>query len=98
MSAAIRKVFQENNGGGVFVAFTTVGFPKRESTVEVMLGLERGGADIIELGVPYSDPLADGPTIQVRLAVRNRPLLLTLLFVAGQPCCVAARYQLRGLP
>ena len=67
MAQAIRDVFARAKEAkkGVFVAFTTVGYPKKESTVEVMMGLERGGAEIIELGVPYSDPLADGPTIQV---------------------------------
>ncbi|KAI8909599.1 tryptophan synthase beta subunit-like PLP-dependent enzyme [Gorgonomyces haynaldii] len=48
-----------------FVAYLTAGFPKREDTVPLMLSLEKGGADVIELGsVPFSDPIADGPTIQ----------------------------------
>lgn len=49
---------------GVFVAFVTCGYPKRENTVSILLALQSGGADIIELGVPFSDPQADGPTIQ----------------------------------
>ncbi|PWN21913.1 putative tryptophan synthase [Microstroma glucosiphilum] len=48
----------------VFVAFVTAGFPAKEDTVDILLGLEAGGADIIELGVPFSDPQADGPAIQ----------------------------------
>ncbi|PWY98114.1 putative tryptophan synthase [Testicularia cyperi] len=48
----------------VFVSFVTAGFPTKADTVEVLLGLEEGGADIIELGVPFSDPQADGPAIQ----------------------------------
>eukprot|EP00842_Homolaphlyctis_polyrhiza_P005167 jgi/Hompol1/5651/HPOL_004605-RA len=47
-----------------FVAYLTAGFPERDDTVDAMLSLEAGGADIIELGVPFSDPIADGPTIQ----------------------------------
>jgi len=44
--------------------YCTAGFPLLESTTEVMLSLQRHGADIIELGIPYSDPVADGPVIQ----------------------------------
>ncbi len=44
--------------------YTTAGFPKLDSTEEVVLRLAGAGADIIELGMPYSDPLADGTTIQ----------------------------------
>jgi tryptophan synthase alpha subunit len=47
-----------------FVTFLTAGYPSRASTVPAMLGMERGGADVIELGVPFSDPIADGPAIQ----------------------------------
>ena len=46
------------------VAYITAGDPHPDRTVELVLALERGGADIIELGVPFSDPIADGPTIQ----------------------------------
>jgi len=44
--------------------YCTAGYPKLDSTIEVMQALEASGADIIELGMPYSDPLADGPVIQ----------------------------------
>lgn len=47
-----------------FVTFITAGFPTRDSTVPLMMALEAGGADIIELGMPFSDPIGDGPTIQ----------------------------------
>jgi tryptophan synthase alpha subunit len=47
-----------------FVTFLTAGFPTKDSTVPLMLALEAGGADVIELGVPFSDPIADGPVIQ----------------------------------
>lgn len=46
------------------VPFITAGDPSKETTVAIMHGLVKGGADIIELGVPFSDPMADGPTIQ----------------------------------
>jgi tryptophan synthase alpha chain len=44
--------------------FITAGYPDIESSVELILGFEKNGADIIEIGMPFSDPLADGPTIQ----------------------------------
>jgi tryptophan synthase alpha chain len=44
--------------------FCTAGFPHLQDTLEVMRALQENGADIIELGMPYSDPLADGPVIQ----------------------------------
>nr|CCA24939.1 tryptophan synthase putative [Albugo laibachii Nc14] len=48
----------------VFIAFTCCGFVDAEDTVDVLLALEEGGTKIIELGIPFSDPQADGPTIQ----------------------------------
>jgi len=46
------------------VAYVTVGYPSVEATLEVVPRLVEGGCDIIELGIPFSDPLADGATIQ----------------------------------
>jgi tryptophan synthase alpha chain len=46
------------------VAYLTAGDPSLEATEEFVVAMARGGADVIELGVPFSDPLADGPTIQ----------------------------------
>ncbi|HNV24544.1 MAG TPA: tryptophan synthase subunit alpha [Candidatus Omnitrophota bacterium] len=47
-----------------FIAFITAGYPDLKTTKELVLSFARVGVDIIELGVPFSDPLADGPTIQ----------------------------------
>ena len=47
-----------------FIAYITAGDPTPAHTVPLVLALERGGADLIELGVPFSDPIADGPVIQ----------------------------------
>jgi tryptophan synthase alpha chain len=53
--------------------FLTAGYPSIELTVPLVLAMERAGADIVELGVPFSDPIADGPTIQMSsdTALRN---------------------------
>ncbi|EGC49587.1 bifunctional tryptophan synthase TRPB [Histoplasma capsulatum var. duboisii H88] len=46
------------------VAYVTAGYPEKHETPDIMLGMEAGGADLIELGMPFTDPIADGPTIQ----------------------------------
>ncbi|EFX06527.1 tryptophan synthase [Grosmannia clavigera kw1407] len=46
------------------VTYVTAGYPTAADTPEVLLSMQRGGADILELGVPFTDPIADGPTIQ----------------------------------
>ncbi|MFN4064071.1 MAG: tryptophan synthase subunit alpha, partial [Parazoarcus communis] len=52
------------DGRKALIPFITAGDPDGELTVPLMHALVAGGADIIELGVPFSDPMADGPTIQ----------------------------------
>lgn len=54
----------ENKNQPVLNVYFTAGFPTLESTLPVMEALAKNGVEIIELGMPYSDPLADGPTIQ----------------------------------
>lgn len=46
------------------IAYVVVGYPNEKGTLSAVRGLVKGGADIIELGLPFSDPLADGPVIQ----------------------------------
>jgi tryptophan synthase alpha chain len=54
----------KRNGGKALVPFLTAGDPDMGTTVELIHTLVEAGADVIELGVPFSDPMADGPTIQ----------------------------------
>ena len=63
----IEKKFQELNDKGrtALVTYITAGDPSIEMTPDIVLKLEESGADIIELGVPFSDPMADGPVIQL---------------------------------
>ncbi len=59
----IEELFNKKNKG-VLNVYCTAGFPKLDSTITVMKALQKNGADLIELGMPYSDPLADGEVIQ----------------------------------
>src|SRR4030042_338639 len=62
----IAKVFQKLKvqGDGALIGYVTGGDPKPEFTRRIAEALVKGGVDIVELGVPFSDPIADGPTIQ----------------------------------
>ncbi len=66
MISRIGKTFKElkNKGRKAFIPYIMAGDPSLDKTKEVVLLFEECGADIVELGVPFSDPLADGPTIQ----------------------------------
>lgn len=66
MNGRIEETFARTKSEGrtAFVAFVTVGYPEIDSTPGLVKALIAGGADVIELGVPFSDPLGEGPTIQ----------------------------------
>lgn len=63
MANKLEQVFL-NKTNRVLNVYCTAGYPKLESTNVIINSLQENGVDIIELGIPYSDPLADGPTIQ----------------------------------
>jgi tryptophan synthase alpha chain len=60
-----------------FIPYVTAGHPDRDSSVALLQGLEHAGADVVEVGVPFSDPMADGPVIQ---ASSQRALSLGMTF------------------
>jgi tryptophan synthase alpha chain len=76
----IHKVFQEKKTN-ILSIFFTAGFPKLNDTPIIAAALEKSGADIIEIGIPFSDPVADGPTIQAsnKIALDNGMNLKLLL-------------------
>ncbi len=59
----IKQLFERKKGRILSVYFTT-GYPQLNDTGRIMKALQKAGADIIEVGIPFSDPVADGPTIQ----------------------------------
>ena len=65
-SGALRGVFaaRRAEGRAALVVYATAGYPRPEAGLEVLVALADAGTDVLELGVPFSDPLADGPTIQ----------------------------------
>src|SRR5689334_13540021 len=62
ITQAFERAKQE--GRGVLIPYFMCGYPSAAQSVEIILAAAEGGADIIELGIPFSDPLADGATIQ----------------------------------
>ena len=63
----LKKAFAKakSEGRTPLVTYTTAGYPTINETADILLSMEAGGAEIIELGLPFTDPIADGPTIQV---------------------------------
>src|SRR5260370_30586161 len=62
----IQQLFERTRreGRAALIAYLTAGDPAPARTPALVAALERGGTDLIELGVPFSDPIADGPVIQ----------------------------------
>lgn len=84
----IDKKFKElrNRGKKAFIPFLTAGYPNLAVTEKLVLELEKNGADIIELGVPFSDPIADGPVIQAASyeALKKGVTLKKILSLVGE--------------
>jgi tryptophan synthase alpha chain len=84
----IDEAFKRNREKGAvsLIPFITVGDPDLDTSVEIIRQLELAGADIVELGVPYSDPLADGPVIQASSsrALKYNVSIVDIIRVAGR--------------
>jgi tryptophan synthase alpha chain len=83
LASTFQRLRQEGCGG--LVTFTTAGDPDLHRSAEILLALDRAGADVLEVGVPFSDPVADGPTIQraSERALRAGGSLSTALTLIG---------------
>lgn len=76
----IQRLFK-NKSRDILNIYFTAGYPQLDDTESIILNLEKSGADLIEIGMPYSDPLADGPTIQESgTAALKNGMNLPLLF------------------
>lgn len=69
----IKELFGNGNKNNRLSIYYTAGYPELESTVDIAQSLEESGVDFLEIGFPYSDPLADGPVIQrsSQIALKN---------------------------
>ncbi len=63
-AGSIARAFANSPNGKAFIPFITAGDPSLEVTEKLVLGMAEAGADLIELGIPFSDPTAEGPVIQ----------------------------------
>lgn len=74
------EILFSNKKNNVLNVYCTAGYPQLNSTVDVLKALQESGADMIEIGMPYSDPLADGPVIQQSstIALENGMTIATL--------------------
>src|SRR5258707_12776895 len=82
---AVKDAFQHPPA---FMPYFPIGYPELGTSVDVIEALARGGADLIEVGVPFSDPLADGPVVQ-------RATQIALQQGATVAKCLAAAAELR---
>ena len=90
----IAKTFERlgSQGRAALMPYFTLGYPTAAKSLAVIEALARGGADLIELGVPFSDPLADGPTIQ-----HSTQVALEQGMSVGRCLEMVARIRARGV-
>jgi len=87
----IDDVFKKARTEGklAFIPFVTAGFPDEKKSKELIIGLSKAGVDLIEVGIPFSDPIADGPVIQAtsNIAISNGMNIVNAIKMAGDLSC-----------
>ena len=84
MSNRIQKTFENKNKK--LITFTTAGDPDLKTSIDIIHTIINNNADIIEIGIPFSDPMADGPTIQLSStrAIKNKTTLNEIFFICDE--------------
>jgi tryptophan synthase alpha chain len=98
--ARIEALFAANRAAGrkALAPFVTAGDPDPDTTVAVLEALDRSGASLCELGVPYSDPIADGPVIQASYTrALGKGLTLADVFAAGRRAAATCRMPILAM-
>ena len=95
MPSRIAETFSRLRGEGqpALITYTTAGDPDLERSGDILVALDRAGADLLEVGVPFSDPLADGPVIQrasERALAAGGSLRSTLALIERRRAAIAA--------
>jgi len=83
----ITQLFEQHDGSEKIMSlFLTAGYPDPQATVDLILGFAANGVDMVELGMPFSDPLADGPTIQYssNVAIEQGITMKKILHIVAQ--------------
>jgi tryptophan synthase alpha chain len=93
--SAVEKIFRESReqGRGTLVGYLPAGYPTVDGSVELLGALVEGGCDLLEIGIPYSDPVMDGPTIQAaaETALRAGTKLRDVLSVVERVAAAGGR-------
>lgn len=90
----------KENGRKAFITYMTAGLPDMEKTKEIIKAQEEAGTDVIELGVPFSDPAADGPVIQdasyrsIQLGTNIHKIFKAVEEVRGEDCQIPIVFML----
>ena len=103
MSTRIDRRFEalKKEGRAALVTFVTAGDPEYETSLKIISGLPKAGADVIEIGMPFTDPMADGPAIQaagLRALAAGQNMKKTLKLVKEGPMWKVSDVLVAGRP